>query len=46
MRLNSHFMTIIRFLHPRYHPKTIGDILINVQKTSVSVLMTLYDYDH
>ena len=25
------------------HPKVIGDILKNVQKTSASVLMTLYD---
>ena len=29
--------------HPRYHPKIIGDILINVQKASASVLMALYD---
>ena len=25
-------LKIIRFLHPRYHPKIIGDILKNVQK--------------
>ena len=27
----------INFLHSRYHPKIIGDILKNVQKTSTSV---------
>ena len=34
-RLNSRFLKIIRFLHPRYHQKIIGDILKNIQKTSV-----------
>ena len=29
--------------HPRYHPKIIGNILKNVQKTGASVLMRLYD---
>ena len=29
----------ISFLYPRYHPKTIGDNIENVQKTSASVLM-------
>ena len=30
---------IIRFLHPRCHPKIIRDILKHVQKTSTSVFM-------
>ena len=30
--LNFCKLKIIRFLHPRYHPKKIGDILKNVQK--------------
>ena len=33
----------IRFLHPRYHSKIIGDTLKNIQKISASVLMRLYD---
>ena len=32
LRLNCHFLKIIRFLHPRYYPKILGDILKNVQK--------------
>ena len=43
LRLNFRYLKIIRFLHPCYHPKIIGDILKNVQKISASVLMTLYD---
>ena len=43
LRLNIHNLKIIRFFHPCYHPKIIGDIPKNVQKTSASVLMTLYD---
>ena len=31
---------MISFLHPRYHQKTIGDILKNVQKVNASFLMT------
>ena len=34
---------IIRFLHPCYHSKITGDVPKNKQKTSVSVLMRLYD---
>ena len=41
LRLNFCFLKIIRFLHPRYHPK-IGDILKNIQKTNASVLMRLF----
>ena len=41
MRLNFRYLKIIQFLHPRYHPKILEDILKNVQKESVSVLMTL-----
>ena len=37
------FVDIIRFLYSPYHPKIIRHILKNVQKTSVSGLMTLYD---
>ena len=44
MRLNFHFLKVIRFIHPRYYPKMLGDILKNVQKTSASVIMSLYDY--
>ena len=43
LRLNFDFLKIIRFIHPRYHPKIIGEILKNVQKTSASALMKLYD---
>ena len=32
---------MISLLHPRYHQKTIGDILKNVQKANASFLMTL-----
>ena len=38
-------LKIIRFLHPHYHLKIIGDVLKNVQKRSASFLM-LYDIDH
>ena len=31
------------FFHLPYHPKIIGNILKNVQKTSASVLTRLYD---
>ena len=31
-RLNFRYFKIIRFLHPRYHPKVIGDILKMYQK--------------
>ena len=37
LRLNFCYLKIIRFLHPGYHPKVIGDILKNVQKTNSSV---------
>ena len=43
LRLNFHSLKIIRFFHSRFHPEIIGDILKNVQKTRVSVLMTLYE---
>ena len=33
----------IRFLHSCYHPKIIGDILQNVQTTSMSVKMRLHN---
>ena len=33
---------MIRFLHPRYHPKIIGDIIKNVQKASALVFMGIY----
>ena len=37
LRLNFCYLKIICFLHPRYHPKVIGDILKNVQKPSISI---------
>ena len=43
LRLNFHYSKIIRFPHPRYQPKIVGDILKNIQKTSLPALMTLYD---
>ena len=43
LRLNFCYLKIIEFLHPRYLPKILGDILKNVQKASASILMTLYD---
>ena len=43
LRLNFRYLKIIHFLHPRYHPKIIGDTLKNVSKTSASVLMGLHD---
>ena len=42
-RLDFLYLKIIHFFNPSYQPKIIGDILKNVQKTSASVLMTLYD---
>ena len=36
-RLNFCYLKIIRFLHPRYHPKIAGDILKNVQKPDTYV---------
>ena len=32
LRLNFRYLKIIRFLHRRYLPKIIGDILKNMQK--------------
>ena len=32
LRLSFRYLEIIQFLHPRYHPKIIGEILKNVQK--------------
>ena len=43
LRLIFRYLKIICFLHPRYHPKIIGDILKNVQKLSASGFVTLYD---
>ena len=40
-RLNFCFLKIICFLPPSYHPKIVGDILKNIQKTSASILMKL-----
>ena len=42
LRLNIHYLKAIHFLHPRYHPKVIADILKNIQKASASVLMSLW----
>ena len=36
--LNFRYLKIICFLHPRYHPKIIGDNLIHVHKTRASAL--------
>ena len=35
MRLNFCYLKIIRFLHPRYHPKIIGNIIKNAPKKHV-----------
>ena len=43
LSLNIRYLKIIRFLHPRYYPKTKGDTLKNVKKTSASVLMTFFN---
>ena len=43
LRINFHYLTIICFLHLRYHPEIIGDILITVQMPIASVLMRLYN---
>ena len=43
LSLNFYFLTIIHFFHLCYHPKLIWDVLRNVQKTNVSVLMKLCD---
>ena len=40
---NIRYLKNIQSLHPRYHPKTIGDLPKNTLKTSFSVLMTLYE---
>ena len=44
VRLSFCYLKIIHFLHSCYHPKLIWDLLKNVQKTSVSVLMRLYHW--
>ena len=33
LRLNFYYLRIICFRHPHYHPKIIGDIQKNVQKS-------------
>ena len=43
LRLNVHNLKTINFHHPRHHAKIIGNVLKNVQKTSVIILMTLYN---
>ena len=43
LRLNFCYLKIIPILHPCYHLKLIRDIVKNVQKTSVSVLMRSFD---
>ena len=43
LALNFRYLKIICFLHRSYHSTVIGDILKNVQKTSTSALMTLFD---
>ena len=43
LKLNYCYLKIIRFLHPRYHPKIIGSILKNVPKNKYFCLMMLYD---
>ena len=42
-RMNFYYLKIARFLHPCYDPKIIREILKNVQKKVLSVLMRLYD---
>ena len=37
LRLNFCHLKTIAFFHPRYHPKVIGDILKNIQKTKKSI---------
>ena len=32
LRIKIRYLKLIHFLHPRYHPKIIGDILKNVKK--------------
>ena len=46
LRLNFPYLKIIRFLHSRYHPKIVEDILKNVQKPSGSFLMTFMINGH
>ena len=43
--MSFRYLKIIRFFHPRYYPKIIGDILKNVPKTSASVLIALHVND-
>ena len=43
LKLKLQKFKIICFLHPRSHQKIAEDILKSVQKTSMSVLTTLYD---
>ena len=38
-----YYLKISRFLNPRCHTNLILDIIKNVQKTSASTLMGLYD---
>ena len=43
LRLSFCSVKIIRLLHPCDNPKKVGHVLKNVQKSSVSILMKIYD---
>ena len=39
LRLNFRYLKIVCYLHLRYHPEIIDDILKTIQKTTATVLM-------
>ena len=43
LRLNFCYLKIVHFPYPCYHPKLIHDIRKYAEKTSVAVLIRLYD---
>ena len=42
LRLNFFFFKIVHFLHPRYHPAIIGDILKKYTKKQVCLFKQNY----
>ena len=45
LKLNFCYLKIIRFFHPRCHPKIIADILKKVPKTSASMSISMRLYN-
>ena len=46
LRLNFSYLMIIHILHPRYHPKIIGDVLRNKEKKQACIYSWDYAINH